>query len=187
MPLTLSGSGGITYPDGTVNTTRAASTAGDTFTGQVVLKNSALDLQSGQIKFPATQNASSNANTLDDYEEGTWTPTLLNGGTITVDTYAGIAYYTKIGRQVTITFGNCTISGTANNSNFIVISGLPFAPLGQCTGGFGYINNPSTIYNGFFIDGSYLLMGARRGDYIIRNQDLYGVSLFFSATVTYFV
>ena len=28
------------------------------------------------IAFPATQNASSDANTLDDYEEGTWTPTL---------------------------------------------------------------------------------------------------------------
>lgn len=36
-----------------------------------------LDLGStGQIVFPATQNASSNANTLDDYEEGTWTPTV---------------------------------------------------------------------------------------------------------------
>jgi len=28
------------------------------------------------ITFPATQTASSNANTLDDYEEGTWTPRL---------------------------------------------------------------------------------------------------------------
>ena len=33
------------------------------------------------ITFPATASASSNANTLDDYEEGTWTPTL--GGTAT--------------------------------------------------------------------------------------------------------
>jgi hypothetical protein len=28
------------------------------------------------ISFPATQSASTNANTLDDYEEGTWTPTI---------------------------------------------------------------------------------------------------------------
>jgi hypothetical protein len=33
MPLTLSGTGGITYPDGSVNTTRSVSTAGDTMTG----------------------------------------------------------------------------------------------------------------------------------------------------------
>lgn len=35
MPLTLSGSGGITYPDGSVNTTRSVSTAGDTMTGSL--------------------------------------------------------------------------------------------------------------------------------------------------------
>lgn len=37
MPLTLSGSGGITYPDGSVNTTRSVSTAGDTMTGNLSL------------------------------------------------------------------------------------------------------------------------------------------------------
>ena len=33
------------------------------------------------ITFPATQSASSDANTLDDYEEGTWNPTYTNLGT----------------------------------------------------------------------------------------------------------
>ena len=37
MTISLNGSGGITYPDGSVNTTRAASTAGDTFSGQVAI------------------------------------------------------------------------------------------------------------------------------------------------------
>jgi hypothetical protein len=32
------------------------------------------------ISFPATQSASSDANTLDDYEEGTWTPTTSTAG-----------------------------------------------------------------------------------------------------------
>src|ERR1035437_2045665 len=43
--------------------------------GQII--QGPLDLtgaSAGQIKFPASQNASSDANTLDDYEEGTWTP-----------------------------------------------------------------------------------------------------------------
>jgi hypothetical protein len=46
------------------------------------------------ITFPATQSASSNANTLDDYEEGTWTP-LLNGSVS-----MGTARYIKIGQLV---------------------------------------------------------------------------------------
>jgi hypothetical protein len=37
MPLSLNGSGGITWPDGTVNATRAVSTAGDTMTGNLSL------------------------------------------------------------------------------------------------------------------------------------------------------
>ena len=54
----------------------------------------------GQIKFPASQNASSNANTLDDYEEGSWTPTIAaSTGTIT-STSDISGTYTKIGNRV---------------------------------------------------------------------------------------
>jgi len=78
---------------------------------------------SGQIKFPATQNASTNANTLDDYEEGTWTPTIAAG-------YTGVTYnnqngrYTKVGRLVTLT---CYLqfSGTFDASS-ISVGSLPF-------------------------------------------------------------
>ena len=51
------------------------------------------------ITFPATQSDSSDANTLDDYEEGTWTPT-LGAGSLTITN----ATYTKIGVQVTLFF-----------------------------------------------------------------------------------
>lgn len=57
------------------------------------------------ITFPATQDASSNANTLDDYEEGTWTP-VLNGSTGLIGGYTAtveVGRYTKIGRVVSIT------------------------------------------------------------------------------------
>ena len=51
------------------------------------------------ITFPATQSASTDANTLDDYEEGTWTPTLQNSsGSSTT----GLAVYRKIGSLVFI-------------------------------------------------------------------------------------
>lgn len=59
----------------------------------------ALSLTKGQIKFPGTQNASSDANTLDDYEEGSWTPTYGGfSGSVTTN----FARYVKVGSLVTI-------------------------------------------------------------------------------------
>jgi hypothetical protein len=72
------------------------------------------------ISFPATQVASSDPNTLDDYEEGTWTPSL--GGNATYNSRTGT--YTKIGRLVTGQFRlDVLVLGTGSTS---VISGLPF-------------------------------------------------------------
>ena len=78
------------------------------------------------ISFPATQSASSDANTLDDYEKGTWTPviTAASGSGYTVTVYS--AAYTKIGRLVTVNFNiQVTVSGTASGT--MLIAGLPFA------------------------------------------------------------
>jgi hypothetical protein len=58
------------------------------------------------ISFPATQSASSDANTLDDYEEGTWTPT-PNSGSFSSPT----GNYVKVGRLVTITFDFTVATG----------------------------------------------------------------------------
>jgi hypothetical protein len=74
------------------------------------------------ITFPATESASSDANTLDDYEEGTWTPS-LGGNTTYSLTPSG--YYTKIGRLVTVNF-NCQVT-TLGTGSAQFISGLPFA------------------------------------------------------------
>jgi hypothetical protein len=73
------------------------------------------------IAFPATQVASSDVNTLDDYEEGTWTPIL--GGTTTYTFQSG--RYTKIGNSVFIQGAlTVTLLGTGSAST---ITGLPFA------------------------------------------------------------
>jgi len=64
------------------------------------------------------------ANTLDDYEEGTWTPTLQNyGGTPTIES----AIYTKVGRLV---YASCaiTLDGTSDASGFAILT-LPFTSL----------------------------------------------------------
>jgi len=75
------------------------------------------------IAFPATQSASSDANTLDDYEEGTWTPTVTSGsGSFT--TVSATGTYVKVGKQVAIrTTITITTVGTASGQiNFT----LPF-------------------------------------------------------------
>lgn len=82
----------------------------------------------GQLAFPATQVPSSDANTLDDYEEGTFTPTLTFGGGSTGLTYAvggQLGRYTKIGRLV---IGDVRLFLTAKGSSTgaAKINGLPF-------------------------------------------------------------
>lgn len=79
------------------------------------------------ITFPATQVACSDANTLDDYEEGTWTPTYFGQTTAGTATYTGGrgGQYTKIGNQVTAWFSLTNLSCTGASGNMIV-GGLPF-------------------------------------------------------------
>lgn len=75
----------------------------------------------GQIKFPATQNPSANANTLDDYEEGTCTLTDASGGTTVTDNGST---YTKVGRKVTV-IAFLSFGGAGNGSSS-ALTGLPF-------------------------------------------------------------
>jgi hypothetical protein len=78
------------------------------------------------ITFPATQVPSANANTLDDYEEGTWTPTLTFGTGSTGMTYtARSGWYTKIGNQVTVQF-TIFLSAIGSSTGSANVSGLPF-------------------------------------------------------------
>ena len=83
----------------------------------------------GQIAFPATQNPSANANTLDDYEEGTWTPayTYATPGDLSVAYSTQVGVYTKIGRLVIASFVIVTSTHTfttASGNN--QITGLTF-------------------------------------------------------------
>jgi len=78
------------------------------------------------IKFPATAVASADPNTLDDYEEGTFTPTLQFGGASTGITYTTrAASYTKIGRCVTIVV-QLLLSNKGSSTGTATVAGLPF-------------------------------------------------------------
>jgi hypothetical protein len=80
------------------------------------------------ITFPATQVASSGANVLDDYEEGTWTPTLTpsSSGTITLETWPGGMTYTKVGRMVHVC-GGLVVQSVSSPVGTVTLGGLPFA------------------------------------------------------------
>ena len=109
-----------------------------TSTGNVSIINGNLVVASGHgIDFSATGNSSGSVDSelLDDYEEGTWTPTLLerSGGTvreipdIVYSTSFNGAWYTKVGNVVN--FGGnirVTANGDPTSSYQLRIGGLPF-------------------------------------------------------------
>ncbi len=93
---------------------------------------------------------SGSANTLDDYEEGTFTATLAgassNPNTACTDTSA---YYTKIGRQVTV-FINFINVDTTGASGVVTVTGLPFTSL--ASSGDAYVGGNVAWYNRFGIN-----------------------------------
>jgi len=94
------------------------------------------------ITFPATQSASSDANTLDDYEEGTWTPSDGSGAGLSI-TFNN-ATYVKIGQMV---YAQCSITypSTANTAG-TQVNGLPYTA--NSTGFWGG-SMRYTTYTGF--------------------------------------
>lgn len=104
----------------------------------------------GNIAFPATQVPSAGANVLDDYEEGTWTPTFTALTTpptsVTYTTQTGS--YTKIGNAVIYRFDVVLSSKGSGGVGAVLITGWPFTEAAGSTlvsllpsGGF---TNPSS-------------------------------------------
>lgn len=123
----------------------------------------AMTLTNGQLVFPATQVPSANANTLDDYHEGTYTPTVTaSSGTLTAYTATGI--YTKVGRLVTATISvTITTNGTGAGSIVVTLpftaSAIPFSAGGIETSTakaiVGLISASSSTVNIFKYDATY--------------------------------
>ena len=85
------------------------------------------------IKFPATKVPSADANVLDDYEEGTWTPIIIStNGSLTSYTVQ-TATYTKIGRAVTVNM-QFFIANNGTGAGRLQTSSLPFAASTQFSG-----------------------------------------------------
>jgi hypothetical protein len=93
--------------------------------GVYVLPGGAVGANGVGIAFPAAQSASTDANTLDDYEEGTFTPVVRGSSVAGSGTYANqVGFYTKVGRLVTV---NVWLNWSAHSgTGFIQFGGLPF-------------------------------------------------------------
>jgi hypothetical protein len=137
-------------------------------TGTFVLGGGNAAANGRGVAFPAAQSASTDANTLDDYEEGTWTPTLTfaTPGTLSATYGVRTGRYTKVGNLVTINakveFGpGGFVKGTATGT--MILSGLPFAPANslqlyadfaasladQSAGSLMFFTNPGGVANLF--------------------------------------
>ena len=78
------------------------------------------------MAFPATQVASADANTQDDYEEGSWTPALQFGGAAVGMTFSDQAgRYTKVGNLVHAA-GRLVLSAKGSSVGAAKLTGLPF-------------------------------------------------------------
>jgi hypothetical protein len=148
-------------------------------TGVIAVGGATPTTNGSGITFPATQSASSNANTLDDYEEGTWTPADTSGASLSFS-IAGTATYTKIGNLVTVNFFltyPSTADGTGNN-----IGGLPFSIKSSTYALPSVFTNSSQTLN-IYYDSSVSFSMRTNGNSTPANSAF--STKFVSATITY--
>ena len=145
-------------------TLQAPSAAGTTTltlpstSGNVLTTNGSGIASVNGIQFPATQSASADANTLDDYEEGAWTPV---GNGVSLTATSGI--YTKVGNVVHV---NGTWTYPINsNASAATISGLPF------TSSSNSANYAGTVtISTYGSDNLYPFINAGTNQILIRNN-----------------
>lgn len=123
-----------------------------TDTGIIDIRGDALGLSIGRIEFPTAQNPSTDAHTLDDYEEAAGSFGITFGGSASGVTGTLSYVYVKIGRSVSIT-GSVTLTNNGSGTGAAVLTGFPFTafnavPVGgmavtSWSGMSGVVGNPT--------------------------------------------
>jgi hypothetical protein len=112
-----------------------------TSNGVLALSGASTSATGVGITFPATQSASTDVNTLDDYEEGSWTPGISFGNGTTGITYnaSTAGFYRKVGSLVMLT-GYVQLSNKGSSTGIVRVTGLPFTSNGGTgeQGDFGF-------------------------------------------------
>lgn len=145
-----------------INSTRAATFA------------SSITVNGGQITFPASQIPHSDPNTLDDYEEGSWSPGLA--GTVSgVAVMNGITAgrYTKIGNKVTATAQIQWNGITGTITGNVIIQGLPFSSISggsRCCGSMGAVASGMAFPSGYSGGWVYLMDPGTSFVYVISDS-----------------
>ena len=136
------------YKDGNVNITN----------GNLVMGTSGKG-----IDFSATSNGSGTTSSelLNDYEEGTWSPTIRGSGTAgTYELATDYTTYTKIGRQVTLN-GQIKLgtSVTGGGTGYLQILGAPFTKAADTVAA-GAVVLSGINFTGDFVSMAFASLGA---------------------------
>lgn len=172
-----------------------------TLPGDVTLStgNLVLGTAGKGIDFSADPSAAGmTSELLNDYEEGTWTPTLSFGGASTGITYTQQAgYYTKVGRQVTVG-GHILLSSRGSSSGYAAVGGLPFTVNANSGAGGVQTIDAQSAFLGLTAGGSlfaatqagntffYIFIGTATGRTTATELN-FGASSAFDFQITYFV
>jgi len=125
------------------------------------------------LTFPATQVASADPNTLDDYEEGTWTVSMFDAATAgNTSATTATGDYTKTGNTVRATFSINNIDTTGLTAGNVLHFSLPFqhAATYESTGAcaFGLV----TFGAGYTILNSFITANAGRGFFLASGNNI---------------
>lgn len=139
MTITINGSGTITGASTLATTTVSQNLTTPVVTSTIGVGNATPSGSGSGITFPATQSASSDANTLDDYEEGTFTPSIATDATQPTVTYtARGGGYIKVGTLVYFSM-RIVVSTISGGTGALNLAGLPFTAIDASGGGgWGY-------------------------------------------------
>jgi hypothetical protein len=161
--INTQGAKAITFESGGVERGRFSAT------GALVLQGGDTTANGIGITFPATQSASSNANTLDDYEEGTFTVSLYGESVAgTPETTTGS--YIKVGRLVYARWALDGFNRPSGASGAVLVGGLPFTIDSSLT---ALSHNPI----GLFINGAGTGTSYNRGAQSLRDVSSGGTVL----------
>jgi hypothetical protein len=146
MSITTKGAYNLCFGTNEIERARIPSTGGIQSVNSISVGNATPTTSGAGITFPATQSASSDANTLDDYEEGSFTPTFTGATVVGTPTYA--FKYTKIGRFVSFTLYITSTTSFASGSRTGCFFSLPFTSSGGDGGVLSAVNAGSNAEYG---------------------------------------